>query len=74
MSSESVEKSTPILPLQLSEQGKDGKARARGYNHSYLDRRGIDVAALSAFPSDSELDDASRAAYDDAISLFSLLG
>ncbi|KAJ3841314.1 hypothetical protein F5878DRAFT_670505 [Lentinula raphanica] len=60
--------------VQLSEQGKDGKARARGYNHSYLDRHGIDVAALSAFPSDSELDDASRAAYDDAISLFSLLG
>ncbi|KIK51925.1 hypothetical protein GYMLUDRAFT_145470, partial [Collybiopsis luxurians FD-317 M1] len=56
------------------DQEKDGKARASGYNHSYLDRHGIDITALSAFPSDTEIDEESKHAYDDAVSLFSLLG
>ncbi|KAJ3858719.1 hypothetical protein EV359DRAFT_75818 [Lentinula novae-zelandiae] len=34
-----------------------------GYNHSYLDRHGIDVAMLSTFPSDAKIND-----------LFALLG
>ncbi|KAJ4476392.1 hypothetical protein C8J55DRAFT_431762 [Lentinula edodes] len=58
----------------LSQQGKDGKARARGYNHSYLDRHGIDVAMLSTFPSDAEINESTKLAYDDATSLFALLG
>ncbi|KAJ3780264.1 hypothetical protein GGU10DRAFT_279690 [Lentinula aff. detonsa] len=56
------------------EQGKNGRARASGYNHSYLDRHGIDIAALSVFPSDVEINEASKMAYEDAVSLFSLLG
>ncbi|KAJ3871400.1 hypothetical protein F5051DRAFT_433890, partial [Lentinula edodes] len=57
----------------LSQQGKDGKARASGYNHSYLDRHGIDVAMLSTFPSDAKINESTKFAYDDTTSLFALL-
>ncbi|KAJ3911654.1 hypothetical protein F5877DRAFT_55051 [Lentinula edodes] len=58
----------------LSEQGKKGKACASGYNHSYLDRHGCDPAALSQFPTNQDIDDASKFAYADAVSLFELVG
>ena len=52
----------------------DGKARASGYNHTYADNRGLDIAALSSYPTDSEIAEASTRAYGEAESLFALLG
>ncbi|GLB42721.1 hypothetical protein LshimejAT787_1201700 [Lyophyllum shimeji] len=52
----------------------DGKARASGYSHTYTDHRGIDLAALSAYPANEEIDEASLRAYGEAESLFALLG
>ncbi|KAJ3764787.1 hypothetical protein FB446DRAFT_795722 [Lentinula raphanica] len=60
--------------VQQSWQSPDSKARASGYNHSYLDRHGVDVQNLSLFPTDNQIDDASQLAYDDASDLFCLLG
>ncbi|KAJ3927784.1 MAG: hypothetical protein NXY57DRAFT_903259 [Lentinula lateritia] len=58
----------------LCQQSKDGKARASGYNHSYLDRHGINIIALSSFPSDADINEGSKAGWADAVSLFALLG
>ncbi|KAJ3711441.1 hypothetical protein DFJ43DRAFT_1167829 [Lentinula guzmanii] len=60
--------------IQKSWQTPDSKARASGYNHSYLDRHGVDVQTLSLFPTNNQIDDASQMGYDDAFDLFCLLG
>ncbi|KAJ3992419.1 hypothetical protein F5050DRAFT_1715291 [Lentinula boryana] len=60
--------------VQQSWQSPDSKARTCGYNHSYLDRHGVDVQTLSLFPTDNQIDDASQMGYDDAFDLFCLLG
>jgi hypothetical protein len=52
----------------------DGKARASGYNHTYSDNRGLDIAALASYPTDLEITEASARAYGEAESLFALLG
>lgn len=52
----------------------DGKSRASGYNHTYTDNRGIDLAALSIYPTNAEIDEASCQAYAEADNLFTLLG
>ncbi|KAJ3722298.1 hypothetical protein C8R42DRAFT_580354 [Lentinula raphanica] len=60
--------------VHQSWQSSDSKARASGYNHSYLDRHGVDVKSLSLFPTDNQIDEASRMAYSDASDLFCLFG
>jgi hypothetical protein len=52
----------------------DGKERASGYTHSYQDTRGIDLNALSTFPSDAEMQEAADAAYQEAENLWFMLG
>jgi hypothetical protein len=52
----------------------DGKERASGYTHNYQDTRGIDLNALSTFPSDSEMQEAANAAYQEAENLWFMLG
>ncbi len=58
----------------LSEKFSDGWERAVGYNHSYTDTRGIDLQALSIYPSKAEIDEASKHAYQEAQSLFEIMG
>ncbi|KAF8905727.1 hypothetical protein CPB84DRAFT_1823080 [Gymnopilus junonius] len=58
----------------LSSKFSDGKARASGYNHTYTDARGIDILALSTYPSNDDINDAAIRAYGEAESLFALLG
>jgi hypothetical protein len=52
----------------------DGKERASGYNHTYTDNRDIDLVALSTYPSDSELNDVAKTAYEEVENLWTLLG
>ncbi|THH05194.1 hypothetical protein EW146_g9969 [Bondarzewia mesenterica] len=52
----------------------DGKARASGYNHTYTDSRDIDLIALATYPSDLDIQNAARAAYDEAHGLWETLG
>ncbi|KAJ3007533.1 hypothetical protein NUW54_g3516 [Trametes sanguinea] len=52
----------------------DPKARAAGYAHSYYDTRNINLAQLAVFPSDADIDSAAQDAWEEAHSLFSLLG
>jgi hypothetical protein len=51
-----------------------GKDTAAGYAHTHSDCRGIDLTALSAFPTDEQINDAARQAYDEAESLLFILG
>lgn len=57
----------------LSAAISNGKARASGYNHSYMDHCDINLAALSAYPSDEEITCVVKQAYDKAENLFVLL-
>lgn len=58
----------------LSSKFTDGKATASGYSHTYTDTRGIDIQALSMYPTNSDLDDVAKVAYGEAESLFGILG
>jgi len=51
----------------------DGKERASGYFHTYTDNRDVDLVALSIYPSNDNLDDAAKIAYE-AENLWTLLG
>jgi hypothetical protein len=52
----------------------DSKARASGYTHTYFDSEDINIAALSTFPSDNEIEEAAKQAWEEADSLFTALG
>ncbi|KAH7905193.1 hypothetical protein BJ138DRAFT_1130617 [Hygrophoropsis aurantiaca] len=52
----------------------DPRARASGYAHTYFDSKDCDLATLSKFPTDDEIIALTQSAYDEAHSLFSLLG
>jgi hypothetical protein len=52
----------------------DPKARAAGYAHTYFDSSGIDLAQLSIFPTDTEIEATTKVAWEEANSLFVLLG
>jgi len=58
----------------FSSKFSTGKATAMGYNHTYADTRGIDLVVLADYPSDQDIDEASGNAYEEANSLFALLG
>jgi len=58
----------------FSTKFSDGKASAMGYNHTYADTRGIDLIALSDYPTDEDINEASEHAYKEADSLFAYLG
>ena len=59
--------------LTLS-QGTDPKAQANGYSHAYLDPETAQVKSLVVFPSDKEIEIAAGQAWEEAISLLSLVG
>lgn len=69
----------PKLFVQLREaalfrQFSDGKERASGYTHTYADVRGIDLIALSTYPSDDGINRAAKNGFQQAENLWSLLG
>lgn len=68
----------PKLLIQLREfvlfgHFSDGKERASGYTHTYGNTCKINLKALSTFPSDEQINDAARDAYQQAENLWSLL-
>ena len=69
----------PKLRVKLHEavlRGKssDRKAQATSYSHTYFDHEGLDLAVLSTYPTDAEIDTAAEEAAQEADSLVSLLG
>ncbi|KAF8132534.1 hypothetical protein EV363DRAFT_1163795 [Boletus edulis] len=69
----------PKLLLHLREAAfsmhvTDAKVAAGGYNHTYTDNRGIDLAALATYPSDNEINNLAEQAYAEVVNLFFHLG
>lgn len=69
----------PKLHIKLHEtvvRGKssNGKARAAGYSHTYFDNEGLDLVALSTYPTDAEIQVLAEQAAQAANSLIALLG
>lgn len=52
----------------------DFRKNASGYSHTYADAGNANLHFLSLFPSDAEIASAARDAYDEALSLWELLG
>ena len=66
-----------FLRLRLFTQSTvqaSGKETASGYAHTFSDCRGIDLSALSAFPTDEQINQAAKDAYDEAENLIFILG
>jgi len=66
-----------FLRLRLFTQSTahaSGKETASGYAHTFSDCRGIDLSALSAFPTDDQINRAAKDAYDEAENLIFILG
>jgi hypothetical protein len=57
-----------------SRNSSDPKAQAAGYAHTYFDSSRIDLAQLSIFPTDAEIEATTKEAWEEANSLFVLLG
>ncbi|KAI9062814.1 hypothetical protein FKP32DRAFT_1554932, partial [Trametes sanguinea] len=69
----------PKLFVRLREaifnQYQGGEKRtASGYHHTYTDTRSVDVSQLRQFPSDEAIQAAAQVAYEEAFSLFTLVG
>ncbi|KAF8801615.1 hypothetical protein BYT27DRAFT_7261749 [Phlegmacium glaucopus] len=69
----------PKLRIKLHQavlRGKssNGKARAVGYSHTYFDHEGLDLVALSTYPTDAEINILAERAAQEANSLVALLG
>jgi len=58
----------------LSSRISNSKARANGYNHTYIDSTGIDIVKLGTFPTDEEIEEISEIAGAEAKELISFLG
>lgn len=52
----------------------DPKARAAGYAHTYYDAEHANLATLAIFPTDKEIENAAKAAWEEADGLFTTLG
>ncbi|KAJ7242483.1 hypothetical protein C8J57DRAFT_1084298 [Mycena rebaudengoi] len=63
-----------IRAAVLRAKASDPKARAAGYTHTYFDNTGLDILALSTFPSDEDIDNAAAEAAEESDSLIALLG
>lgn len=58
----------------LAKSSADPKARASGYNHTYMDSRGMDLQVLARYPTDKEIADVACVAFEEAEALVALLG
>ncbi|KAL0064040.1 hypothetical protein AAF712_009006 [Marasmius tenuissimus] len=63
-----------LLSAHATETSANMKARAAGYHYTYTNTHGLDVVALGTFPSNSQIQRASRKAAAEAESLWALLG
>ncbi|KAJ7670785.1 hypothetical protein DFH06DRAFT_980885 [Mycena polygramma] len=63
-----------IRAAVLRAKASDPKARAAGYSHTYFDNTGLDILALSTFPTDDDIDCAAAEAAEESDSLIALLG
>ncbi|KAJ7814859.1 hypothetical protein B0H13DRAFT_2242659 [Mycena leptocephala] len=50
------------------------KDRAAGYSHTYFDSNGLDILALSTFPSDADIEQIASQAVEESDSLIAMLG
>lgn len=58
----------------LRAKSSDPKDRAAGYSHTYFDTTGLDILALSTFPTDDAIAEIASEAADESESLIALLG
>ncbi|KAJ6620818.1 hypothetical protein B0H10DRAFT_2432733 [Mycena sp. CBHHK59/15] len=58
----------------LRAKASNPKARAAGYSHTYFDTTGLDILALSTFPTDADIDEIASEAAEESDSLMALLG
>lgn len=63
-----------IRETVLNSHTGDPKARASGYNHTYVDSSGVDLELLTTFPSDVNILKIAKIAADEAVKLMALLG
>jgi hypothetical protein len=63
-----------IRAASLFSKGTDPKARAMGYSHSYLHSENARTESLAIYPTDGDIALAVGAAWDEAVTLFGLLG
>ena len=66
-----------FLCLQLFTQSTvhtSGKEMVSGYAHMFSNCRGIDLSVFSAFPTDEQINQAAKGAYDEADNLIFILG
>lgn len=69
----------PKLRIKIREavfraQASDPKACAAGYNHTYFDNTGINVANLGEYPTDEDIGDIASTASQECDSVLALLG
>lgn len=74
-----IKEMLPKIFLQLREaimaaSLSNGKNRASGYNHTYMDQRGINLAALSTYPINSSIDSATHRGFQQSGNLWAILG
>lgn len=65
---------TKKLFIRLRALPTVGKDTTAGYAHTYSDCHGIDLTTLSAFPTDDQINTATRQAYEEAENLLFILG
>ncbi|KAJ6615027.1 hypothetical protein B0H10DRAFT_2220789 [Mycena sp. CBHHK59/15] len=58
----------------LRAKASNPKARAAGYSHTYFDTTGLDILALSTFPTDADINAMASEAAEESDSLIALLG
>ncbi|KAJ7722682.1 hypothetical protein B0H16DRAFT_1334577, partial [Mycena metata] len=63
-----------IRSAVLRAKASDSKAKATGYSHTYFDNTGLDILALSTFPTDDDIKLAAAEAAEESDSLIALLG
>ncbi|KAJ7909891.1 hypothetical protein B0H13DRAFT_1616161 [Mycena leptocephala] len=63
-----------LRAAMLRAKSSNPKDRAAGYSHTYFDTTGLDILALSAFPSDDTIDEIASEAAEESDSLIALLG
>jgi hypothetical protein len=63
-----------IRAAVLRAKTSNSKDRAAGYSHTYFDSTGLDVLALSIFPTDADIEQIASQAAEESDSLISMLG
>ncbi|KAE9383389.1 hypothetical protein BT96DRAFT_951391 [Gymnopus androsaceus JB14] len=63
-----------FLLKSFNERSSDMKARAAGYHHTYFDTKGLDIAALSYFPTREDFERIKYRSSSEAVSLIAALG